>query len=96
MNKKNTFYFVSEHGSDMNGVSRDAHLAFRIEFFQGQLGEESRVPAVNSKWQREEWQAIGRIVAKGFVHKNILPIQMSPVRTIVVSFGEVSVTENSD
>lgn len=34
MNKKNTFYFVSEHGSDMNGVSRDAHLAFRIEFFQ--------------------------------------------------------------
>lgn len=94
MNKKTTFEFVSEHGSDMNGVSRDAYSAFWIEFFRRSAeGEESRVPALNSKWQGEEWQAIGRIFAKGFVDQNILPIQMSPVTLIVVSFGEVSVTD---
>lgn len=89
LNKKITFEFVSEHGSDMNGVSRDAYSAFWIEFFRRSAeGEESSVPALNSKWQGEEWQAIGRIFAKGFVDQNVLPIQMSPVTTIVVSFGE--------
>lgn len=28
MNKKTTFEFVSEHGSDLIGVSRDAYSAF--------------------------------------------------------------------
>lgn len=94
LNKKITFEFVSEHGSDMNGVSRDAYSAFWIEFFRRSAeGEESSVPALNSKWQGEEWQAIGRIFAKGFVDQIVLPIQMSPVTTIVVSFGEASVTD---
>lgn len=94
LNKKITFEFVSEHGSDMNGVLRDAYSAFWIEFFRRSAeGEESSVPALNSKWQGEEWQAIGRIFAKGFVDHNVLPIQMSPVTTIVVSFGEASVTD---
>ncbi|XP_061180800.1 uncharacterized protein LOC133189443 [Saccostrea echinata] len=94
MNKNITFEFVSEHGSDMNGVSRDAYSAFWIEFFRRSAeGEESRVPALNSKWQGDEWQAIGRLFAKGFVDQNVFPIQMSPVTTIVVSFGEASVTD---
>ncbi|XP_062596427.1 uncharacterized protein LOC134257862 [Saccostrea cucullata] len=55
MNKDITFEFVSERGSDMNGVSRDAYSAFWIEFFRRSAeGEESRVPALNSKWQEDE------------------------------------------
>lgn len=59
-----------------------------------QEGEESRVPALNSKWQSEEWQAIGRIFAKGFKDQNVLPVQMSPVTTIAMSFGKASITDN--
>ena len=94
MDKHISFEFVNERGSDMNGVSRDAYSAFWIEFFRrSSEGEESRVPALNSKWKGEEWQAIGKIFAKGFKDQNVFPVQMSPVTSIVLSFGEASITK---
>lgn len=68
MNKKTTFEFFSE----LNGVLRDAYSTFWIEFFRKSAeGEESKVPALNSKWQGEEWQVIGMIFTKGFVDQKM-------------------------
>lgn len=51
MNKKIIFEFVSEYGSDMNGVLRDVYSVFWIEFFRRLVeGEEFRVFVFNFKW----------------------------------------------
>ena len=72
------FTFVGEAGSDFTGVSREAYTAFWSEFFIGEAeGEESRVPAINTKWQEEEWRAVGRILLKGFSYHGVFPLQLS-------------------
>ncbi|KAK3097777.1 hypothetical protein FSP39_013093 [Pinctada imbricata] len=90
------FQFINESGSDLNGVSRDVYSSFWIEFFRrASEGEETRVPAINSHWQSEEWKAIGRILAKGFLDHKIFPIQLSPVTATVLAFGEDAVNPES-
>ena len=58
----------------MNGVSRDALLHFVVIFSTFSEGEKLRVPALNSKWQAEEWQTISRLFTKGFKDQNIFSL----------------------
>ncbi|CAC5385095.1 unnamed protein product [Mytilus coruscus] len=91
--RKLMFEYVNEIGSDLDGVSRDVYSSFWIEFLRcSSEGEECRVPALNSRWQADEWMSIGRIMAKGYQDHQIFPLQLSKVTTIVIAFGEETVT----
>ncbi|CAC5416693.1 unnamed protein product [Mytilus coruscus] len=87
------FEYVNEIGSDLDGVSRNVYSSFWIEFLRcSSEGEDCRVPALNSRWQADEWMSIGRIMAKGYQDHQIFPLQLSKVTTIVIAFGEETVT----
>ena len=89
-----SFEYINECGSDLNGVSRDVYASFWIEFFRrASEGEESRVPALNAKWQAEEWRSIGRILGKGFQDQGVFPVQLSPVTATILAFGEDAVCQ---
>lgn len=83
------FTFVNEEGADMSGVSRDVYTSFWSEFSSRSAeGEEARVPALNPKWQLEEWNAIGRILLKGYQDLRYFPLQLAPSFTYALIHGE--------
>ena len=85
--------FAGEIGSDTSGVSRDAYTCFWREFLANNAdGEDTRVPAVNTKWQKDEWMAIGRILLKGFVDYKYFPLMMSIPFVVGLIFGKDAVT----
>ncbi|CAC5426269.1 unnamed protein product [Mytilus coruscus] len=88
------FEYVNEIGSDLDGVSRDVYSSFFwIEFLRcSSEGEDCRIPALNSRWQADEWMSIGRIMAKDYLDDQIFPLQLSKVTTIVIALGEETVT----
>ncbi|CAG2184717.1 unnamed protein product [Mytilus edulis] len=93
LNLKFKFEFVNECGSDVSGVSRDVYSSFwNIFLLKSAEGEEARVPCLASKWQNEEWKAIGRILLKGYTDCGYFPLQLAPAYAIALIFGEMSVT----
>ncbi|KAJ8048758.1 hypothetical protein HOLleu_01204 [Holothuria leucospilota] len=81
--------FKNEAGTDAQGVSRDAYTSFWKMFFESSAdGEDARVPAINPHYGLEEWQAIGRILVKGFLDVKVFPIQLAPVFFEALMFGE--------
>ncbi|KAK7944641.1 hypothetical protein WMY93_000369 [Mugilogobius chulae] len=87
------YKFVDEKGSDADGVSRDVYAAFWNEFVDGAAeGADMRVPALTPKWQEEEWQAIGRILARGFIDQDYFPLRLAPAFTTALIFGEHSIS----
>lgn len=72
------FSFINERGADADGVSRDAYAAFWTEFLDSAAeGAEMRVPFLTPKWQEEEWKAVGRILAKGFLDQEYFPLRLA-------------------
>ena len=47
-------------------------------------GEESRVPAINTKSQEEEWNSVGRILIKGFTDHAVFPLKLNKAFTIAL------------
>ena len=87
-----TFKFIGERGSDQKGVSREVYTAFWTDFLTGEAeGEESRVPAINTKWQEEEWNAVGRILLKGLTDHAVFPLQLNKVFVVNLIHGEEKV-----
>ncbi|MGH0186288.1 UNVERIFIED_CONTAM: hypothetical protein FKN15_038736 [Acipenser sinensis] len=78
LNASLTIEFVDEAGSDVSGISRDAYSAFWEAFFQNCAeGEYERVPALYPEYGKEEWEAVGRILLKGYLDQSYFPIQLS-------------------
>ncbi|KAM9475207.1 uncharacterized protein Hap1MRO34_011056 isoform 1-T2 [Clarias gariepinus] len=69
--------FVNEKAIDDSGVSRDMYTAFWEQFLEQCEGEEERVPRLRLDFSEDEWQAVGRIWAKGFLDHGVLPIRLS-------------------
>lgn len=87
------FSYINEQGIDNLGVSRDVYSSFWMEFFTSNAeGEAARVPALNPKWQAEEWTAIGRILLKGLTDANFYPVQFASAFSIALIHGENAVT----
>jgi len=83
------YSFVNEKGADADGVARDVYAAFWTEFSDcAAEGAEMRVPALSPKWQDEEWKAVGRILAKGFLDQGYFPLRLAPAFTTALLFGE--------
>lgn len=96
MYDKINFQFVDERGVDADGVSREAYDGFWAEFMEkSTTGETESVPCVKPSMQRPEWEAVGRILAEGFIDHGIFPMNLCTVFTIAVIHGERSVTSDS-
>ena len=88
-----TLNFVGEDGADASGVSRDAYTCFWKCFMNSEAdGENMLVPAVNTKWQPDEWVSVGRILAKGYNDHNFLPLKLTMAFMIALIHGEAAVT----
>ncbi|MGH0161452.1 UNVERIFIED_CONTAM: hypothetical protein FKN15_063726 [Acipenser sinensis] len=84
--------FVDEAGSDAAGVSREAFTEFWNSFFcTSANGEDVRVPALCPEYGLEEWQAVGRILVKGFSDHKVFPLKLAPAFFIALMFGEEAV-----
>lgn len=67
LTKKLYITFVGEAGEDVNGQSREAFTLFWKTFFSKSAdGEDYRVPSIYPDYGLEEWNAIGRILSKGY------------------------------
>ena len=87
------YSFINEMGADADGVARDVYAAFWTELLDcAAEGTDMRVPCLSPKWQEEEWKAVGRILAKGFMDKGYFPLRLAPAFTVALVFGEHSVS----
>jgi hypothetical protein len=87
------FHFVDEVGADAKGVSRDAYSAFWKEFFlRSSCGEAERVPCIFPEYGKDEWEAVGRILLKGYVDTHVFPIQLSCAFSVALICGESQLT----
>lgn len=57
-------------------------------------GAELRVPSLSPKWQEDEWRAVGRILAKGYLDQGYFPLGIAPAFTTALLFGEHAVSTN--
>ena len=76
------FRFVDPRGFDEpgvgSGVTRDVYSSFWNEVANCYLiGETERVPFVRHDLYTEEWDAIGKILVKGFLDTNYFPTVLS-------------------
>lgn len=83
-----------EMGADANGVFRDALSAFWTAFENScTVGEDERVPVIRHNFQAPEWEAIARIIVKGFTQLNFFPVMLNKAFLITTLFGESEVSE---
>jgi hypothetical protein len=69
-----------ELGVDDGGVLRDALSAFWNSFYDScTVGEDERVPVVRHDFKEEEWEAIARILVKGYCVVKFFPVKLNKV-----------------
>ena len=69
-----------ELGSDDGGVFRDALSAFWILFYDScTVGEDERVPVVRHDFKEDEWEAVARILVKGYQEVKFFPVMINKV-----------------
>ena len=83
---------IEEKGQGI-GIVRDAiSLFWRDVYNSYMLGEDERVPIIRHDVSKPMWQAIARVMLKGYFQERYFPIQISPVFLSCCLFGEESVT----
>lgn len=69
-----------ELGVDNGGVFRDALSAFWSIFYDScTVGEAERVPVIRHDFKEGEWEAIGRIMVKGYQEVKYFPVLLNKV-----------------
>lgn len=87
------YKLINERGEDALGVSREVYSAFWEAFFAScAVGEMERVPAILPDYGKSEWEAIWRILVKGFVDVSVFPLQLSQAFVCAGLFGEARVS----
>ena len=77
-----------------NGVSRDVYTRFWKEAASWLLvGETERVPYVWHDLFKYEYEAIGKILLKGYIDTGYFPVILSKASVLYTLFGEVSVDD---
>lgn len=72
-----TLRYIDERGVDGGGVSRDVYSAFWTELFNSSAeGCNQVVPFLRNDMGWREWEAVGRVLAKGFLDHNFFPIYL--------------------
>lgn len=73
---------VNQRGKDEegsgSGVYRDVLSTFWQDVYESlMVGEEERVPCIRHDYQRQEWEAIARILVFGYIRYQYFPIRLS-------------------
>ena len=95
-----TFVFIDgrgheEKGSEI-GVVRDALSLFWKEVYDSLLiGENERVPFIRHDYRRYDWEAIARVLLKGYRMCQYLPLLVLKTFMSYVLFGESSISDPS-
>ena len=82
MNDELSFCFINNSGNEEagrgSGVSRDIYASFWTEVFECLfVGEKERVPFVRHDYFVTEWEAIGKIIFKGYKDTGYFPVLLS-------------------
>ena len=73
-------YGKEEFGIDDGGVFRDALSAFWSSFYDScTVGEEERVSVAKNYFKEQEWEAIVRILVKGYSQFKFFPVKLNKV-----------------
>jgi hypothetical protein len=92
LDKQIKVQFLNEIGQDVDGVSRDAYAFFWQMFMQCNAeGEHFRIPILDPDFGKDEWQAIGRILLKGYQDHRYFPVSLAPAFMVALVYGEDSV-----
>ena len=83
--------FVNEKAIDDAGVSREVYTAFWEQFLEQCEGETERVPRLRPDFCEAEWQAVGRIWAKGPLDHGVMPVRLSKAFILACIHGLHSV-----
>lgn len=82
-----------EEAGQGNGVLREAFALFWKEFYESHmLGETERVPYIRQDFDRNKWEAVGRILVKGYTESQYFPFKLSKAFLAGCIFGEGSIT----
>ena len=94
MERKIVIKVDEEMGQDYNGVFRDILTAFWGGVF-GQCfeGELEAAPIVSCQATREDWEAMGRILFKGFEQVHYFPLRFSQASLVYGVLGRDHVTQ---
>ena len=77
------------------GLLRDVFSLFWKETYDSLfVGENEHVPFVRHDYQREEWVAVGRILVKGYLTCQYLPVLLSQTFLACLFWGESAVTSD--
>ena len=83
-----------ERGEDDGGLLRDALSAFWSEFYDScTVGEDERVPVVRHDFKEKEWEAIARILVKGYQDVKFFPVKLNKVFLFAVLFDSRDMPE---
>ena len=83
-----------KEGSDVNGVFREALSAFWTAFEDScTIGEDERIPVLSHAYQAPEWEAIARILVKGYDQLQFFPVKLNKAFLVATMFGEHSVSQ---
>ena len=75
------------------GVLRDILSLFWKEVYKSLfIGENERIPFVRHDYQRDEWEAVARILVKGYLSCQYLPLLLSPTFLAYLFWGESVIT----
>ena len=93
-----TFVFIDGRGNEEKGsgvgVVRDALSLFWKEVYDSLLiGENERVPFIRHDYNRLDWEAIARVLIKGYRMCQYLPLLVSKTFLSYVLFGEASISD---
>ena len=92
------YVFIDARGKEEvgrgDGVARDIYSSFWIDVSNSLfIGEKERVPFVRHDLYKREWEAIGKILAKGFNDTGYFPTMISKSFVQYCFYGDVSNTE---
>ena len=90
------YVFIDARGKEEvrrgDGVVRDIYLSFWIDVSSSLFtGEKERVPFVPHGLYKKEWEAIGKILAKGFNDTGYFPTMISKSFVQCCFYGDVAV-----
>ena len=95
-----TFVFIDGRGHEEKGsgigVVRDALILFWKEVYDSLLiGKNECLPFIRQDYNRYDWEAIARVLLKGYRMCQYLPLLVSKTFMSYVLFGESSISDPS-
>lgn len=92
-------HFIDSRGQEElgrgSGLVRDMYSLFWKDIYESLMaGENERVPGIRHDFQRPQWEAIGRILLKGYVSCKYFPLTLSKAFFINFLYGEQEISND--